>query len=517
MKYTKFVHNFLEDSTEQFPEKPALFVNGIWYTYREINEQANQLAHYFIEIGIQKGDRVALLIENSIEYVITYYAILKSGAVTVALNTDSTADDVDYILEDCGVKLLVTNQKLLKRIEKLFLGIGNQESVSEQVLVWSNLNKIEIKESTTEFILLPKVITDLPIKNPNIRIIDLNTASIVYTSGSTGKPRGATLTHLNIVTNTRSIVEYLKLTPDDRVMVVLPFYYIYGKSLMNTHFYVGGSVVVDNRFLYPNVILKTMQEQEATGFSGVPSTFTILLNRSDIRNHKFESLRYITQAGGAMAPAVQKQVAEVFNPAQVFIMYGATEAAARLSYLDPKDLPRKWGSIGRAIPNVELFVADKESNPLPPGEHGEIVARGSNIMPGYWNHPEETKKVLRNGLYWTGDIGEMDEEGFIYVVGRSKDMIKVGGNRVSAKEIEEALHEHPQVTEVAVIGIPDDVLGEAVKAYVVLKNSKNKINDELNAFLKDKIALYKIPKFYEYRDALPKNESGKIQKLKLKT
>jgi len=150
------------------------------------------------------------------------------------------------------------------------------------------------------------------------------------------------------------------------------------------------------------------------------------------------------------------------------------------------------------------------------GKHGEIVARGSNIMPGYWNHPEETQKVLRNGLYWTGDIGEMDEEGFIYVVGRSKDMIKVGGNRVSAKEIEEALHEHPDVTEVAVIGIPDEVLGEAVKAFIVLKNGKTEMNDVLSAFLKDKIALYKIPRFYEYRDFLPKNKSGKIQKLKLK-
>ncbi|MEJ2054688.1 MAG: fatty acid--CoA ligase family protein, partial [Calditrichaceae bacterium] len=259
-----------------------------------------------------------------------------------------------------------------------------------------------------------------------------------------------------------------------------------------------------------------MQEQKTTGFSGVPSTFTILLNRSNLRNQKFEMLRYVTQAGGAMAPAVQKEVADIFSPAKLFIMYGATEASARLSYLDPKDLPRKWGSIGKAIPNVELFVADEHGNPLPPGEHGEIVARGTNLMPGYWNHPEETKKVLRSGLYWTGDIGEMDEEGFIYVVGRSKDMIKVRGNRVSAKEIEEALYEHPDVVEAAVVGIPDDVLGEAVKAFLVLKNGKKDIDDDLNTFLKNKIAIFKIPKFYIYRDSLPKNKSGKVQKLKLK-
>jgi long-chain acyl-CoA synthetase len=519
MIYTKFVHNFLEDSVGKFPDKPAFFANGNWHTYQEINSQANQIAHYFIKIGIQKGERVALLIENSIEYVVTYYAILKAGAITVALNTDSTAKDIEYILNDCEVSLLVASQKLFRNAKTLFEGKRKEEkgkSWEKMVLVWSSLKKIELDQSESEVVLLPSALESMPNTNPDVRIIDLDVASIVYTSGSTGKPRGATLTHLNIVTNTRSIVEYLELTPDDRVMVVLPFYYIYGKSLLNTHFFVGGSVVVDNRFLYPNVVLKTMQEQKATGFSGVPSTFTILLNRSDVRNHKFASLRYITQAGGAMAPAVQKEVAEVFSPAKVFIMYGATEASARLSYLDPNELPRKWGSIGKAIPNVDLFVADEHGNPLPVGEHGEIVARGANLMPGYWNHPEETEKVLRNGLYWTGDIGEMDEEGYIYVVGRSKDMIKVGGNRVSAKEIEEALYEHPMVNEVAVIGVQDDVLGEAVKAFIVVKDGKTDIEDELNIFLKDKIALYKIPKFYEYRDALPKNKSGKIQKLKLK-
>jgi acyl-CoA synthetase (AMP-forming)/AMP-acid ligase II len=189
------------------------------------------------------------------------------------------------------------------------------------------------------------------------------------------------------MTNTRSIVEYLDLRSNDRIMVVLPFYYIYGKSLLNTHFFVGGSVVIDNRFLYPNVVLQTMIEQNVTGFSGVPSTFTILLHRSNIRSQKFDHLRYVTQAGGAMAPAIQKEVAEVVHPAKLFIMYGATEASARLSYLDPKDLQRKWGSIGKAIPNVELFVADYKGNPLKPGEQGEIVARGANIMQGYWNHP----------------------------------------------------------------------------------------------------------------------------------
>ncbi len=510
MAHTKFVHSFLEDSAERFPEKEAFFANNQWYTFEYIEKQANQLAHFFIDLGIRKGDRVGFYIENSVEYVITYYAILKIGAITVALNTEATAKNIDYILQDCGVQNLVIGQKFYKRLESLI-----DKEYLVHFLIWNN-GKLKGTKDDPKIKFLPEAFRSFPQHRPDKKIIDLDVASIVYTSGSTGRPRGATLTHLNIVTNTRSIVDYLKLTSEDRVMVVLPFYYIYGKSLLNTHFFVGGSVVVDNRFLFPNVVLKTMQEQKVTGFSGVPSTFTILLHRSNVRKMKFDSLRYVTQAGGAMAPAVQKEVAQVFAPAKLFIMYGATEASARLSYLDPEDLPRKWGSIGKGIPNVDLFIADTQGNRLPPGTQGEIVARGANIMQGYWNHPEETRKVLKHGLYYTGDIGVMDEEGFLYVVGRSKDMIKIGGNRASAKEIEDAIYEHPQVADAAVIGVPDETLGEAPKAFVVLKDHNlPDMEQELRNFLAERLASYKIPKYFEFRENLPKNKSGKIQKLKL--
>ena len=518
MKYTKLIHSFLEDSAEKYPDKNALFANNTWHTYQEINDTANQLAHHLIEAGLKKGERVAIFIENSFEYVVTYYAILKVGGITVALNTDNTSENIEYIAKDCDISLFITNQVQLRKVQQLFKKKEKSVWQNNGILVWSKLKEIKIPDSDIEFILLPETIKNSPIENINHSIIDLDIASIVYTSGSTGEPRGATLSHLNIVSNTRSIVEYLKLTTNDRIMVVLPFYYIYGKSLLNTHFFVGGSVVIDNRFMYPNVVLETMQEQEITGFSGVPSTFTILLHRSNLKAYKFEKLRYITQAGGAMAASVQKEVAKAFSPAKLYIMYGATEASARLSYLDPSDLPRKWGSIGKAIPNVELFVADNDGNKLEAGVEGEIVARGSNIMSAYWNHPEESEKVFKNGYYLSGDIGKMDEEGFIYVVGRSKDMLKIGGNRVSAKEIEEALIEHQNVTEAAVIGVDDDILGEAPKAFIVLMDKKNLDNgfiDELNNFLKSKIAVYKLPKFYEFIDALPKNESGKVLKKKL--
>jgi acyl-CoA synthetase (AMP-forming)/AMP-acid ligase II len=345
--------------------------------------------------------------------------------------------------------------------------------------------------------------------HPNVRCIDIDLASIVYTSGSTGAPKGVMLSHQNVLSNTCSIVQYLELTDTDRMMVVLPFYYIYGKSLLTTHFYVGGSIVLDNRFALPQVVLHAMKKTEVTGFAGVPSTFLILLNRSAVRKFKFESLRYLTQAGGSMAPAIQKKVAEVFAPAKLFIMYGATEAAPRLSYLEPEMLPLKWGSIGKAIPNVDLFVADENGNELPQGHSGEIVARGSNIMVGYWNDPLETARVVRNGLYYTGDIGRMDKDGYIYVVGRNKDIVKVGGFRVSTKEIEDALLGIDEVHEVAVIRVDDPILGEAIKAFIVPREGADLTRKKVEKALKSMLPLYKKPKYIEFIDSIPMNKSGK--------
>ena len=467
-----------------------------------------------MELGIRKGDRVGLLLENSTEYVISYYAVLKAGGIAVSLNTESLERDYAYVLNDCGIFLLVTSKILADGVKT----IANKMKLIRHLVIWSDNEDFAISSKMVKLSFLPGELHHFASENYEVGIQPQDVATIVYTSGSTGKSRGAVLTHRNIESNTCSIVEYLHLTSNDRIMVILPFYYIYGKSLLNTHFYVGGSVVIDNRFLYPNLILKTMQEQNVTGFSGVPSTFGILFNRSRVRKLRFEHLRYITQAGGAMAPAMQKEVAQVFAPAKLYIMYGATEASARLSYLDPEDLPRKWGSIGKPIPNVKLFVADKNGNPLEAGQEGELVARGENIMQEYWNHPEETINVLKNGLYFTGDIGIMDEDGFLFVVGRKRDMIKAGGHRVSAKEIEEVIHEYPGVMETAVIGIEDETLGEAIKAFIVLDtgSSAENLDEKIRDFLKARLAHYKIPKYIVFCHSLPKNKSGKILKMKLK-
>jgi acyl-CoA synthetase (AMP-forming)/AMP-acid ligase II len=506
------INHFLENSAQKFSDKPAVWYKNQWMNFGEIEVCSNKVANYLVECGMKRGDRIAILFENSFDYIISYYAVLKIGCVTVALNTETTTESLIYYLNDSGARTIIAQRKFSK-----FLAPAIQKTANiEQVIIDQDDLSVFEEIGHCNQVRLKDVYHNSKESPPAVRSIDIDLGSLVYTSGSTGKPKGVTLTHQNVVSNTKSIVKYLNLTATDRIMVVLPFYYIYGKSLLNTHFFVGGSVVIDNRFAYPNVILETMKKTEVTGFAGVPSTFMILLSRSSIHDHIFPSLRYITQAGGAMAASIQKKVVNVFSPAHLYIMYGATEASARLSYLEPDQLTRKWGSIGKAIPNVDLFIADERGNPKPPNSEGEIAARGSNIMQGYWNDLDSTKKVLRNGLYYTGDIGYMDDEGFLFVIGRIKDIIKVGGERVSAKEIEETILQLKKVREVAVIGVEDEYLGEAVKAYVVLQSNDQISELDIKTYCKKKLPLYKQPKFIEIINDLPKNKSGKILKNKLK-
>lgn len=477
-------------------------------TYGEIEQKANQLANTLLQHGIKRNDKIALLMENSFDYIAAYFGILKAGAVVVALNNEITSVNLSFLLENSESRALISDHRFLP-----ILAATHSDLKKVYLLL---LDDCEWEYHSIKCIHFSKIFASGDASRPNQKIISIDLASLVYTSGSTGTPKGVMLSHQNLVDNTISIVQYLKLTPDDRIMVVLPFYYIYGNSLLTTHFCCGGSVVVDNSFIFPNKIIETMKRLMVTGFAGVPSTFMLLLNKSIIHTTKFESLRYVTQAGGAMSPVIQEKVADVFAPAKLYIMYGTTEASPRLTYLEPEMLKIKSGSIGKAIPNVDVFVADDQGNPVPAGQTGEIVARGSNIMKGYWKDPDATAAVLRDGLYYTGDLGKIDEDGYIFVVGRTKDMIKVGGKRVSAKEVEEALITIPQISEVAVIGVEDQILGEAIKAFIVYKDNHRIELDEIKQKLVCLLSHYKMPSAYEIVNELPKNEAGKVMKEKLR-
>ena len=339
-------------------------------------------------------------------------------------------------------------------------------------------------------------------------------ASIIYTSGSTGGPKGVMLTHRNIVGNTFAICQYLRLTHEDIQMSVLPFFYVMGKSLLNTHIAVGGTVVINNQFAFPATVLKEMITENVTGFSGVPSTFAYLLHRSPLAasRDKLSSLRYVSQAGGHMAKAVKEELRRVLpSHTEIVIMYGATEAAARLSYLEPARFADKMESIGKAIPGVELKVIRGDGSDAAIGEVGELVARGSNIMPGYWRKPEATEKALVNDWYHTGDRAYQDDEGFFFAVGRLDDLLKVGGHRLSPQEIEDVLMESGLFVEAAVLGIPDGLLGNKLVVLAVSANDRCSENTVLG-YCTGCLPKYKVPAEVKFTKILPKKVSGKIDR-----
>ena len=502
------VHEFLRRSAERTPEAIALIGHGEQATYGELNRRASQAAHVLMESGVRRGDRVVVALDNCVELVAAYFGAMKAGAIAVPLAPGPQSDRFSKAVADCSPVACVVDMKTaggqahaLKAVPAVYVHAKERPQGDGANGGW-------LHWETT--------LNAAPDSEPATRLIDLDLAAIIYTSGSTGSPRGAMLSHLNIRSNTDSIVEYLHLTAADRVMCVLPLYYVYALSLLHTHIRVGGSVVMDNRFAFPNTVLAAMQTHRVTGFAGVPSTFALLLHRSNLPSLSFPSLRYITQAGGGMAPALIREWLAKGPKVPFYVMYGATEASARLTYLEPCDLLRKIGSIGRGIPNVEVRILNDEGAVAAPGEVGELVARGSNISVGYWNNPEETKSKFGPEGYRTGDLGCADDDGFLFLVGRKQDMIKVGARRVGAKEIEDALQEHPAVHEVAVIGRPDSILGEVPVAFVVLRHGAVGSTEALLAHCRSRLPRHKVPARVEFRSDLPKNSVGKIDKAALR-
>jgi len=502
------VSGFLEESARRTPDAVAVIEPTRRTTYRELDRMANRFGHLFRQHGVERGDRVVIALDNSLEMVAAYLGALKAGAVAVLLPAGPRSDRLAHAVIDCAPRVAVIDAATARTVTP-----GSPVSGVPHVFV---VQPFASQGVLPPFAGLAAALDECSEEPVRVRSIDLDLAAIIYTSGSTGHPRGVMLTHRNFVVNARSIATYLQLVAADRVMCVLPFYYVYGLSLLHTHLAVGGSLVIENRSAFPNVVLSTMQEHEVTGFAGVPSTFALMLHRSNLEEARLPNLRYVTQAGGSMSPAWITEWQERGPKADFYVMYGATEAAARLTYLSPADLPRKLGSIGRAIPNVEIVVLTESGERAEAGEIGELVARGSNISCGYWNNPEET--ALRFGPmgYRTGDFGYADDEGYLYLVGRQHDMIKVGAHRVGVQEIENVLQSHPAVHEAAVVAAPHELLVEAPVAFVVLRSTIDDIQNTLRAFCAGHLAPHKVPLRIVPQDDLPKLETGKLDRRALR-
>jgi len=457
-------------------------------SYRQIFKKGLKLANYLNkEIG--ENQNIILISQNSIFFLIAYLGIMKSGNVCVPLNPVIEQENLEFILNTTKNKYVFAP----KRIRAKYT-IPNVKIFEEADL---------------------DAIVNLPLhEKDNLpgSFDDNRLAQILFTSGSTGLPKGVMLTHKNLASNTESIIEYLKLTSDDIIEIVLPFYYCYGLSLLHTHLKVGGSVVLNNNFIFLGAIFNDLEKYKCTGFAGVPSHFQILLRKSKSFTEKeFPNLRYFTQAGGKLHNIFIKELVDAFPDKKCFVMYGQTEATARLSYLPAELVLTKIGSIGKGIPNVTLEVFNKNDEPVKVGEVGEIVAKGDNIMLGYFNDPESNKLTIKNGWLYTGDMAKKDEDGYIYLVARKKEIIKVGGKRISPKEIEEVIVSIPEVVDCTIEGVYDEILAEAIKATIVLTDNmdQEKGREIILSTCRSKLAMYKVPQILEFKKRLAVNQSGK--------
>jgi amino acid adenylation domain-containing protein len=509
------VQDFLEQSAARLPGKVALVCGDRRFTYAEIEVQANRLAQALRAGGVDRGARVAIYLPNCVEAVIAIFATLKAGGVFVMVNPTTKRDKLHYILNNCRAAALILDER---GAAQAGLETIDEAVPSLKLLVLAGPEaqpRWAVKGRLTTFAAVQR---EFPSACPPRVNIDLDLACLIYTSGSTGDPKGVMSDHSNVVFAATSITTYLESVESDIVINVLPLSFDYGLYQLLMAFKVGGTLVLEKSFAFPVEVLKTMERERVTGFPGVPTIYALLL-QIDLSRFDLSSLRYLTNTAAALPPNHVLEIRRQFPWAKLYSMYGLTETKRTL-YLPPDQLEKRPGSVGVAIPGTEVWLEDESGRRLGPGQVGELVVRGRHVMRGYWEAPEATAARFRPGpmpgerLCYTGDLFRMDAEGFFYFVGRKDDIIKSRGEKVAPKEVENVIYGLPGVVEAAVVGVPDPVLGQAVKALLVV-NGNALTEKEVLAHCRAHLEDFMVPKHVEFRAALPKTPSGKIKKTDL--
>jgi len=515
----------LDQTVARYPQQTAVYFYGHRWTYRQLDRITNRFANALIGLGVRPGDRVALLLPNCPQFVAAYFGAWKAGAVVTPVNPLYAPGEIAHHLNDSGTETLVVLSRFYPRVQAV-----RQETPLRHVVVtaireymgvpirWLYAllkeraagDRVPVAPGDHRWADLLRCASDAP---PPVRVGPEDLALLQYTGGTTGTPKGAMLTHRNLVANMMQAHAWIRPVlreGEDKILCVLPFFHLYGiAACLHLGVLLGATLILLPRWDVQEV-LTAIHRLRPTLFPGVPTMYIAINHYPDLNRYDLSSLRFCL-SGAAPLPAEVQQEFERRSGCRMVQGYGMTEASP-VTHLTPLVGETPLRSTGLPVPNTDARIVDVETGQrtLPPGEEGEIIVRGPQVMKGYWQRPTETANVLRDGWLHTGDIGYMDERGFFYVVDRKKDMIISGGAKVFPREVEEVLYQHPGVREAAVVGVPDPYWGEAVKAYIVPREGVHLEEAEIIQFCKERLAAYKVPKSVEFRDELPKTLVGKV-------
>jgi acyl-CoA synthetase (AMP-forming)/AMP-acid ligase II len=499
------VGEILTTTANKFPGRIAVVLENQRLTYQAFNERINQFAQLLLGLGLKKREKVAVLLFNSIPLVEVFFASAKTGGIFTPINFRFTAEEVFYILDHSDARFFIYGEEFSELVEKIrprlkkvefYFSIGG--SASSSAMDYETL----LRES------LPQ--------EPKIFLSEEDECQLMYTSGTTGKPKGALLTHGNLLWNLFNTVLGREEKEGETSIVIGPLYHT---AALNNHFFTrvamaGTSVLV--RQFEPEKVMEIIEKERVTVISGAPAAYHLMLSLPAGR-HDTRSITKCTTGASILPNETKMRLTKLFpNLSGIYDVYGCTEATPSITILKAKDSLQKKECVGPAVPFLEVRIVDDQDRNLPTGEVGELICRGPNVMKGYYKDEEATREALRGGWLHTGDLARVDEEGFVYIVDRKKDMIVSGGENIYPREIEEILYSHPKIEDVAIIGVPDSLWGESVKAFVVLKKGDKMTEGEVIDYCKTHLASYKKPKSVEFVESLPRNPSGKVLKTQLR-
>ena len=500
--------HLLTAAARRFPNKIALIFPGERISFSQLDEKSEQVARRLRGLRIGPSSRVAILSENSLASVIYFWGILKTGAESVDVPALAGRDMIQAALHECKPAAVVVSERQLVRLTKECrpLGFPGITFLPETPVSDAGISDLLVHTLT-------EICETEPIENSEPMVRETDVAMVVYTSGTTGRPKGVMLSHKNLISNIRSTNQYMQLTSDDSMLVVVPLYFIHGRMQLLTHMLIGGTVAFSAGIQFPAQVLRELIEHRVSGFSGVPYFFSALLHGSELRNVALPDLRYLVITGGALSAQGLADLRRALPEVDIHIAYGQTEASPRIANLAPQEVPVRPGSCGRPLPDVQVEILGEDGVEVLPGEVGEVVVSGPNVMCGYVSGDEVEEGVIDSlGRLHTGDLGKFDADGFLYLVGRISQMIKSAGERVFPKEIEQVIDDHVGVAESAVFGVPDRMFGERIVAWIVLSPGIEPSVESIRAHCLSRLSFSRTPREIRFVEHLPRTTSGKIDR-----